>query len=78
MRLKEFAHGFELSGSVDRFFGKGSFGKDEEQNCALGLYALPPAISRTSAAAASSSYGDSRTRGDKAASASSKPKRKSR
>ena len=24
MRLKEFAHGFDLSGSVDRFFRKGS------------------------------------------------------
>jgi hypothetical protein len=32
MRLKEFAHGFDLSGSADRFFRKGSFGKDEEQN----------------------------------------------
>ena len=32
MRLKEFAHGFDLGGSVDRFFRKGSFGKDEEQN----------------------------------------------
>ena len=31
MRLTESAHGFDLSGSVDRFFRKGSFGKDEEQ-----------------------------------------------
>jgi hypothetical protein len=27
MRLKEFAHGFDLSRSVDSFFRKGSFGK---------------------------------------------------
>lgn len=38
----------------------------------------PATKARTSAAAASASYGDTRTREGKAASASSKPKRKSR
>jgi hypothetical protein len=49
MRLKEFAHGFDLSGSVDRSFRKGSFGNDEEQNyrpCAPLLASIAPAQPR--------------------------------
>ena len=44
MRSKEFAHGFDLSGSVDRFLRKGSFGKDDYRPCAPSIKLHQPPL----------------------------------